>query len=106
MSYPDEWTPEERDRYQEFTARIAGRVEERLAEYRRRDVYVYDLFIHPDDKSHDAPELWLACDHYTGEEIQTLAAEDLPAFFAAHPDWIEYHGLLDEAQDEVSDEDV
>ena len=41
---------------------------------------------HLGDKSHDAPELWLACDHYSGEEIQTLAAEDLPAFFAAHPE--------------------
>ena len=106
MSYPDEWTPEERNRDQQFTARIESRMEERLAEYRRRDVYVYDLFIHPDDKSQDAPELWLACDHYTGEEIQTLAAEELPAFFAAHPDWIEYHGVLDELQDEVSDEGV
>ncbi|CAM3779007.1 hypothetical protein [Nocardioides zeicaulis] len=65
---------------------------------------MYDLFIHPDDKSQDAPELWLACDHYTGEEIQTLTSDALPAFFAAHPGWIEYHGLLDGVQDEVSDE--
>ena len=104
MSDPEQWTAEERLQYQRFIARIERRVEEALAEYRRHDVYVYDLFIHPDDRSQDEPEVWLACDHYTGEEIQTLTSDLLPAFFAAHPDWIEYHGLLDEMQDEVSDE--
>ncbi len=104
MSYIDDWTPEEREQYRQFTTRMEAVVEERLAEYRRTDVYVFDMFIHPDDDSDGAPELWMACDHYTGDEIQTVAAEDLPAFYAEHADWVEYTGLLDEVQEELSNE--
>ena len=77
MSFMDDWSPEERDRYQQFMARIDAVVEERLADYRRRGVYVYDMFIHPEDDSDGEPNLWLACDHYTGEEIQTVKRERL-----------------------------
>lgn len=104
MSFMDDWSPEERDRYQQFMARIDAVVEERLADYRRRGVYVYDMFIHPEDDSDGEPNLWLACDHYTGEEIQTVKKEDLPSFWAAHADWIDYQGLRYDVQEELSDE--
>lgn len=104
MSYTDNWTAEEREHYRQSMARIDAVVEERLADYRRRDVYVFDMFIHPDDDSDGAPNLWMACDHYTGEEIQSVPAEELEAFYAEHPDWVEYTGLLDEVQEELKDE--
>ena len=104
MSSMDDWSPEERHHYRQFMARIEAVMEERLADYRRRDVYVFDMFIHPDDDSDGEPNLWMACDHYTGEEIQTVTAEDLPAFYAEHEDWVEYTGLLDEVREELSDE--
>jgi hypothetical protein len=104
MSFMDDWSPQERDHHRQFMARLEAVVEERLADYRRRDVYVFDMVIHPDDDSDEAPNLWMACDHYTGDEIQTVAAEDLLAFYAEHPDWVEYTGLLDEVQEELSSE--
>src|SRR5215216_3791039 len=76
-----------------WLARLDALVEERLAEYRRRNVYVFDMFIDADDDSTDGPpNLWVARDHYTGALIQRLSGSELEDFYAAHEDWVEYSG--------------
>ncbi len=86
-------------------ARLDVLIEERLAEYRRTNVYVFDMFIAEDDDSTDGPpNRWVAQDHYTGEVIQRLTADELDAFYAEHEDWIEYTGLVDELNDQAKDE--
>jgi hypothetical protein len=105
MSRPDGLTSEDRQLLEGFYARLDARVEERLAEYRRTNVYVYDLLIHPDDDSTDGPpNRWVACDHYTGETIQRLTGPELDAFFAEHEEWVEYSGIVDELQDQLKEE--
>lgn len=77
-------------------------VEERLAEYRRTNVFVFDMFIDADDDSTDGPpNLWIARDHYTGELIQRLTGAELEGFYTKHENWVEYSGLVDELQDKL-----
>ncbi len=85
-------------------ARLDTLVEERLAEYRRTNVYVFDMFIDADDDSDGAPNLWVARDQYTGEVIQRLAGPELDAFYAEHEGWVEYAGLVDALQDQLREE--
>jgi hypothetical protein len=98
-----EWTPEDRQFLEQRYARLDAMVAERLAEYRRTNVYVFDMFIDENDDSDEAPNLWVACDHYTGDVIQRLTGPEMEAFYAEHKDWVEYTGLVDELQDELSE---
>lgn len=104
MSQGIEWTSEDRQWLERRYARLDALVEERLAEYRRTNVYVFDMFIDADDDSKGAPNLWVACDHYSGEVIQRLTGPELDDFYAEHRDWVEYSGLVDALQDELSEE--
>jgi hypothetical protein len=104
MSQGIEWTSEDRQWLERRYARLDALVEERLAEYRRTNVYVFDMFIDADDDSKGAPNLWVACDHYSGEVIQRLTGPELEDFYAEHKDWVEYSGLVDALQDELSEE--
>lgn len=103
MSQGIEWTSEDRQWLERRYARLDALVEERLAEYRRTNVYVFDMFIDADDDSKGAPNLWVACDHYSGEVIQRLTGPELDDFYAEHRDWVEYSGLVDALQDELSE---
>ena len=78
----------------QWLARLEALVEERLAEYRRTNVFVFDMFIDADDDSTDGPpNLWIARDHYTGELIQRLTGAELEGFSPSTrtgsntPDW-------------------
>ena len=51
MSPGDESASDDRRRPDGFYARLAAMVEERLAEYRRTNVYVFDMLIDADDES-------------------------------------------------------
>jgi hypothetical protein len=105
MSHGDEWTSEDRQSFDAFYARLDAMVEERLAEYRRTNVYVFDMFIDADDDSTDGPpNLWVACDHYTGEVIQRLTGSELDDFYVEHKEWVEYSGLVDQLQDQLKEE--
>ncbi|MEU4392916.1 hypothetical protein [Kribbella sp. NPDC023855] len=105
MSRGNERTSEDRQSLDGFSARLDAMVEERLAEYRRTNVYVFDMFIDADDDSTDEPpNLWVARDHYTGELIQRLTGPELDVFYAEHNDWVEYSGLVDELQDRLKEE--
>jgi hypothetical protein len=105
MSHGDEWTSEDRQSPGGFYARLDALVEERLAEYRRTNVYVFDMFIDADDDSTDGPpNLWVARDHYTGELVQRLTGPELDDFYAGHEEWVEYSGLVDELQDQLKEE--
>jgi hypothetical protein len=104
MSHGDEWTSDDRQWLEQQYARLQVLVEERLAEYRRTNVYVFDMFIDPDDDSDGAPNLWVACDHYTGDVIQRLTGPELENSYAEHKDWVEYTGLVDELQDQLKEE--
>jgi hypothetical protein len=103
MSHGHEWTSDGRQWLEQLYARLDALVEERLAEYRRTNVYVFDMLIDPDDDSDGAPNLWVACDHYTGEVIQRLTASELDDFYAEHKDWVEYTGLVDALQDQLKE---
>jgi hypothetical protein len=103
MSHGHEWTSDDRQWLEQRYARLDALVEERLAEYRRTNVYVFDMFIDADDDSDGAPNLWVACDHYTGEVIQRLTAPELDDFYAEHKDWVEYTGLVDALQDQLEE---
>ena len=103
MSRGDEWTSEDRQWLRDFYARLDALVEERLAEYRRTNVYVFDMFIDADDDSDGPPNLWAAHDHYTGELIQRLAGSELDDFYAEHEEWVEYSGLVDQLQDQLKE---
>ena len=72
--------------------------------YRSANVKVFDMFIDPDDDSDGEPDLWVACDHDTGEVIQHLTKDELGSFYRQHSDWVEYTSLLDEVQELVSEE--
>src|SRR3954454_2838939 len=104
MSHEDEWTSDDRQRPDGFYARLDAMVEERLAEYRRTNVYVFDMFIDADDDSDGAPNVWVARDHYTGELIQRLTGPELEDFYAQHEDWVEYAELVDVLQDQLKEE--
>jgi hypothetical protein len=104
MSQGDGWTSEEGERLEQYYARLDALVEERLAEYRRTNVYVFDMFIDADDDSDGAPDLWVARDHYTGEVIQRLRGLELDDFYSEHEDWVEYSGLVDALQDQLKEE--
>jgi hypothetical protein len=83
-------------------ARLEALVDERLAEYRRTNVYVFDMFIDADDDTTDwPPNLWVARDHYTGELIQRLTGPELEDFYADHENWVEYSGLVNEVEDQL-----
>jgi hypothetical protein len=98
MPNGDESTSDDR----RWLARLEALVEERLAEYRRTNVYVFDMFIDADDDSTDGPpNLWVARDHYTGELIQRLTGPELDDFYAEHENWVEYSGLVDELEDQL-----
>jgi hypothetical protein len=103
-SQEDGWTSDDRQQFERHYARLDALVEERLAEYRRTDVYVFDMFIDADDESDGAPDLWVARDHYTGEVIQRLRGPELDAFYSEHKDWVEYSGLVDALQDQLKEE--
>ena len=103
MSRGYEWTSEDRQWLRDFYARLDALVEERLAEYRRTNVYVFDMFIDADDDSDGPPNLWVAHDHYTGELIQRLAGSELDDFYAEHEEWVEYSGLVDQLQDQLKE---
>jgi hypothetical protein len=103
MSQGIEWTSEDRQWLERRYARLEALVEERLAEYRRTNVYVFDMFIDADDDSKGAPNLLVACDHYSGEVIERLTGPELEGFYAEHKDWVEYTGLVDALQDELSE---
>jgi hypothetical protein len=104
MSHGDECTSDDRQWLEQHYARLQALVAERLAEYRRADVYVFDMFIDADDDSDGAPNVWVARDHYTGELIQRLTGPELEDFYAEHKDWVEYTGLVDEVQDQLKEE--
>jgi hypothetical protein len=97
------WTSDDRQRPDGFYARLDAMVEERLAEYRRADVYVFDMFIDADD-SDGAPNLRVARDDYTGELIQRLTGPELEGFYAEHADWVGDAGLVDALQDHLKGE--
>ena len=100
-----EWSAEDRLWLERKAARLQELVDERLAEYRRTGVYVFDMFVAEDDDSIDGPpNRWVACDHYTGEVIQRLSADELDDFYAEHPDWAEYAGVVDELDDQAKDD--
>jgi hypothetical protein len=100
-----EWSAEDRRWFERHEARLRELVEQRLAEYRRTGVYVFDMFIAEDDDSTDGPpNRWVALDHDTGELIQRVPAEELDDFYAQHPDWVEYTGMVDELNDQAKDE--
>jgi hypothetical protein len=101
---PPEWTVEDRAAHEQRNARIDVLLQERLARYRSTNVKVFDMFIDPDDDSAGEPNLWVACDHDTGEVIQRLARDELEPFYIQHSDWVEYTSLLDEIQELVSEE--
>jgi hypothetical protein len=85
-----------------WLTRLEALVGERLAEYRRTNVYVFDMFIGADDDSTDGPpNLWVARDHYTDDLIQRLTGPELEDFYAEHEDWVEYSGLVDELADQL-----
>lgn len=72
-----EWSAEDRRWFERHVARLRELVDERLAEYRRTGVYVFDMFIAEDDDSTDGPpNRWVALDHDTGELIQRVPAEE------------------------------
>ena len=104
MSYGNERTSDDRQWLEQLYARLDALVEERLAEYRRTNVYVFDMFIDADDDSNGPPNLWVARDHYTGQVIQRLRGPELDGFYAEHRDWVEYTGLVDALQDQLSEE--
>ena len=104
MSHGDECASDDRQRPDGFHARLDAMVEERLAEYRRANVYVFDMFIDADNDSDGAPNLWVARDHYTGALIQRLTGPELEDFYAEHADWVEYAGLVDALQDQLKEE--
>ena len=77
---PPDWTAEDLASYEQRTARINELVQERLATYRSANVKVFDMFIDPEDESDGEPNLWVACDHDTGEVIQRLTKHELQSF--------------------------
>jgi hypothetical protein len=55
MSQGDGLTSEDRQWLEQRYARLDALIEERLAEYRRTNVYVFDMFIDADDVSEGRP---------------------------------------------------
>jgi len=104
MSHADQWTSDDRQWLEQHYARLDALVEERLAEYRRTNIHVFDMFIDADDESDGPPNLWVACDHYTGEVLQRLTGPELDDFYAEHEDRVEYTGLVDALQDQLKEE--